>query len=675
MLQDDNESVNLAEELSVLVVEDDQSTRKIVQRFLTKLYRCSVTTVSSGTEALKLFEMGKRFDLVLSDVFMPGIDGLALVDTMKGTDNLKETPVIFMSVTKRVEVVNDCWRRGGMDFLSKPLKLNEMQTCISNCLHRLGRKENYLPALPSIPKPDSSLKRMSPSSFDRQGTTAHSSKSRPASPALPVLSIRSSSAPSPHIKAESSPFSPKRKAGVLDHESGDVPRNIRQRVDSPSDQPFRIVHLSEAVRLQLMANWQKPALPVRDLKFGESPTVLHIPAELLVLIFSFLDGPDLRRVSHVFSEWRQLVLSNDVLCKRLFQSRWRVPYFLSQVPDWRERYTAMADVSDRLAHGRGQLRNVRITDGSPVRAIAVDPVSCRIASASDTGTINVWEVSSSSDSQQIGGKSQAVLQYDHTSTFVLKKSLPRPGSTVRPVPFLRLYHSSIVCGYRDGAVICLDVDTGDWEWHLQMHQAPSAFEGMLLHENILFAFTRNAPVIDIWDVCTRQHIRCLTRHAAKKRVLCVKADGRSILSGSSDKQAILWDMETGVPGSVLSGHTGNVNDVQLGTNAVVSCSSDRTVKMWDRRTEACVVTLQEKGHRGPVTSVEWDELCRYKVISGGDDGFVCIWDVRMTGSQSGPCLARLEEPFGNAITCMAVDDEKIVTGHKDTGAISVWTFR
>jgi two-component system cell cycle response regulator CpdR len=78
---------------TILVAEDDQAVRDFVSRALA-YYGHSVTTVPDGSAALAAL-LERRFDLMLTDIVMPGIDGLALAVEANKTD--PEMPVLMMT--------------------------------------------------------------------------------------------------------------------------------------------------------------------------------------------------------------------------------------------------------------------------------------------------------------------------------------------------------------------------------------------------------------------------------------------------------------------------------------------------------------------------------------------------------------------------------------------------
>ena len=86
--------------------------------------RCApttVTTASSGQEALALLERNTSFNLLLTDVMMPDVDGPTLLHYVRTAPFYQEMPVVMMSSNEHAEVVLNCIRLGAEDYLLKPV--------------------------------------------------------------------------------------------------------------------------------------------------------------------------------------------------------------------------------------------------------------------------------------------------------------------------------------------------------------------------------------------------------------------------------------------------------------------------------------------------------------------------------------------------------------------------
>lgn len=119
--------------LKVLVVDDDPLCLKIVEH---QLRRCNyeVTTCPNGKKALELLrDKTSHFDLVLSDVYMPDMDGFKLLEHI-GLE--LDLPVIMMSSNGETSVVLRGVTHGAVDFLIKPVRVEELRNVWQHVVRR-----------------------------------------------------------------------------------------------------------------------------------------------------------------------------------------------------------------------------------------------------------------------------------------------------------------------------------------------------------------------------------------------------------------------------------------------------------------------------------------------------------------------------------------------------------
>ena len=123
----------------ILVVDDEASVRGIVCALLERSgYRVSAAENAEQAFALLLDEQG--FDLVLSDVMMPGTDGLNLLDRV--TQDFPGMPIVMLTAVHDVHVVTNSFRRGATDYLLKPFERAQLETVVTRALEhgRLRRQ-------------------------------------------------------------------------------------------------------------------------------------------------------------------------------------------------------------------------------------------------------------------------------------------------------------------------------------------------------------------------------------------------------------------------------------------------------------------------------------------------------------------------------------------------------
>ena len=121
----------------LLIVDDEANTLASLSR----AFRLAGHEATVCDNAAKAFELAKAqsFDLILSDVVMPGKDGLALLEELKQQGVV--TPVVMMSGQAHIEMAVRATRLGALDFLEKPISTDKLLLTVENAL-KLQRLES-----------------------------------------------------------------------------------------------------------------------------------------------------------------------------------------------------------------------------------------------------------------------------------------------------------------------------------------------------------------------------------------------------------------------------------------------------------------------------------------------------------------------------------------------------
>ena len=122
----------MAQEPRVLVVDDSVVVRKVLAMTLRQLPRFLYATIdeaANGVLAVKKLEAA-RYDLVLCDIRMPLMDGLALVRHVRGPMNDARTPVVLISTLGTEEDVRRGLEAGASAYLLKPLSPHHIKTAL-----------------------------------------------------------------------------------------------------------------------------------------------------------------------------------------------------------------------------------------------------------------------------------------------------------------------------------------------------------------------------------------------------------------------------------------------------------------------------------------------------------------------------------------------------------------
>ncbi len=119
---------------NILIVDDEPVNLQVLTNHLS-LQNYSVNAVSSGDEALALFESAKDFDIVLLDIMMPVMTGYELCRRIRERYQANELPVVMITAKNQVEDLVTAFKIGANDFLSKPFSKQELIARITTQLH------------------------------------------------------------------------------------------------------------------------------------------------------------------------------------------------------------------------------------------------------------------------------------------------------------------------------------------------------------------------------------------------------------------------------------------------------------------------------------------------------------------------------------------------------------
>ncbi|MBI4051289.1 MAG: response regulator transcription factor [Elusimicrobia bacterium] len=123
----------------ILVVDDDEDLRTLLQVGLSS-QGYQVDTAESGSKAQEY--LAKTIpDLILMDVMMPGMNGVELCRWVRGQPSTKDVPVIQLSALADQVTVDDSMEMGSVDYMFKPVNLDELNRRIELALNRAERRK------------------------------------------------------------------------------------------------------------------------------------------------------------------------------------------------------------------------------------------------------------------------------------------------------------------------------------------------------------------------------------------------------------------------------------------------------------------------------------------------------------------------------------------------------
>ena len=124
----------------ILVVDDEETIREIVSSMLVGA-RFQCRQAASGMQALSILESGEEFDLILSDLMMAEMDGIALLERAK--ERFPDVPVVMVTAVHDLSVALQALRNGAYDYLLKPFERDQLLAMVRRALeHRRLKREN-----------------------------------------------------------------------------------------------------------------------------------------------------------------------------------------------------------------------------------------------------------------------------------------------------------------------------------------------------------------------------------------------------------------------------------------------------------------------------------------------------------------------------------------------------
>jgi CheY-like chemotaxis protein len=107
--------------MRVLVCDDDPAARFVAKRWLTSAFGCTVTESEDGVQALDVLST-QPFDLALIDLDLPRLNGVEVVEAIRGSEATHDLPIVILSQERREDVVRTLLTLGVSAYLLKPLR-------------------------------------------------------------------------------------------------------------------------------------------------------------------------------------------------------------------------------------------------------------------------------------------------------------------------------------------------------------------------------------------------------------------------------------------------------------------------------------------------------------------------------------------------------------------------
>jgi two-component system, chemotaxis family, chemotaxis protein CheY len=118
----------------VLIVEDSKASRELITATVESISGLEAFATSSGFEALKLLPR-HRFDLIITDINMPDINGLELINFVKKNPNYRDTPLFIVTTEGREKDRDRGLALGASEYLVKPFSPANLEGLVRRYLN------------------------------------------------------------------------------------------------------------------------------------------------------------------------------------------------------------------------------------------------------------------------------------------------------------------------------------------------------------------------------------------------------------------------------------------------------------------------------------------------------------------------------------------------------------
>ncbi|MFH0813807.1 MAG: response regulator [Pseudomonadota bacterium] len=134
----------------ILVVDDEVDMLSLIKLILMEKTDYEVVTTNNPLEVAHLLDE-KKFDAIVTDLKMPIMDGLDVVDAIRKKDGL--VPIIIITAYGSVESAEEAVKKGAFDYITKPFRQEQLLISLKRALEWYNLKREYLALKEKLEKP------------------------------------------------------------------------------------------------------------------------------------------------------------------------------------------------------------------------------------------------------------------------------------------------------------------------------------------------------------------------------------------------------------------------------------------------------------------------------------------------------------------------------------------
>ena len=112
-------------EYKILIIEDSPTMRQLIAFALKRLQGVRIVEANDGVDGLRKLS-SEKFDLILTDINMPVMDGLKLVSLVRSDANYRTTPIVVITTEGAQEDRDRALSLGANDYITKPIQANKI---------------------------------------------------------------------------------------------------------------------------------------------------------------------------------------------------------------------------------------------------------------------------------------------------------------------------------------------------------------------------------------------------------------------------------------------------------------------------------------------------------------------------------------------------------------------
>jgi WD40 repeat protein len=316
---------------------------------------------------------------------------------------------------------------------------------------------------------------------------------------------------------------------------------------------------------------------------------------------------------------------------------------LSQAHECTDGVRLLPTTSSLKSPGGPLIRTFEVDYGG-VWAIAVMPDGKCAVSASQDGTVRVWDLEKGEEKTILKGHQRPATVVEVTSdgkyavsasddgvlkVWDLKK---REEKTTFKEHSGRVWAIAItpdgkyaVSASEDRTVRIWDLEKGEEKTTLRGHDS-GVWAVAVTPDGKCAVSASDNGILKVWNLENGEEKITLKGHSERVLSIAITPDGKRVVSASEDRTVKVWDLEKGEEKITLEGHSERVLSVAVTPdgNYAVSASEDRTVKVWDLEKGEEKTTL--RGHNRKVTIIRITPDGKY-AISASFDGTAKVWDL------------------------------------------------